>query len=264
MSLRRGLLREVREAPGQRLYATYYAILKIHFDERNTELMQLFRRVMSWIFLVQSPQPRQVIQAFAAVLLSDDEQSDVDEILPYLGSLLGGTMPGDNVPITPLHTSLRDFLLDATESHSFYIDLGLSSQEEIAWACLRIMNNGLEFNICDLPTSFALNSQIKDLSQRVEKHISPELQYACLASAQHMQRTILPSASHFDQENISASSQCLQLEALDIAEELKSFLQHKFLYWLEAHSCMQTQRDGPGTMLPLFLKWTIVSRTWNN
>ena len=264
MSLRRGLLREVREAPGQRLYATYYAILKIHFDERNTELMQLFRRVMSWIFLVQSPQPRQVIQAFAAVLLSDDEQSDVDEILPYLGSLLGGTMPGDNVPITPLHTSLRDFLLDATESHSFYIDLGLSSQEEIAWACLRIMNNGLEFNICDLPTSFALNSQIKDLSQRVEKHISPELQYACLASAQHLQRTILPSATHFDQENISTSSQCLQLEALDITDELKSFLQHKFLYWLEAHSCMQTQRDGPGTMLPLFLKWTIVSRTWNN
>ena len=136
-------------------------------------------------------------------------------------------------------------------------------QEEIAWACLRIMNNGLEFNICDLPTSFALNSQIKDLSQRVEKHISPELQYACLASAQHMQRTILPSASYFDQENISTSSQRLQLEALDIAEELKSFLQHKFLYWLEAHSCMQTQRDGPGTMLPLFLKWTIVSRTWN-
>ena len=53
---------------------------------------------------------------------------------------------------------------------------------------------------------------------------------------------------------------CL-LKALDIADELRSFLQHKFLYWLEVHSCMQTQRDGPGAMLPLFLEWTMVSRT---
>ena len=185
-SERRELLRKVRDAPGRPLYATYHAILKLHFDERNAELMQLFRRVMSWIFLVQSPQPRQVLQAFATVLLPANEQSVVDEILAKLGSLLSGTMPEDNVLISPLHTSLRDFLLDATESCAFSIDLGHRSQEEIAWACLRIMNTGLEFNICKLPTSFALNSQIKDLPQRVKEHISPRLCYACLAAAQHL------------------------------------------------------------------------------
>ena len=52
------------------------------------------------------------------------------------------------------------------------------------------------------------------------------------------------------------------LQALDIVDEMKSFLHHKFLYWLEAHSCMQTQQDGPGTMLPLFYEWAMVSRTW--
>ena len=138
MSVRRDLLREVREAPGQRLYATYHAILRMHFDERNAELMQLFRRIMSWIFLMRSPQPRQVLQAFAAAFLSADEESDVIEILPYLGSLLSGTMPGDNAPITPLHTSLRDFLLDANESHAFFIDLAHCLEEEMAWACLYI------------------------------------------------------------------------------------------------------------------------------
>ena len=56
----------------------------------------------------------------------------------------------------------------------------------------------------------------------------------------------------------------LLLKALDITDELKSFLQHKFLYWLEAHSCMQTQRDGPGTMLPLFLEYTMVSTSANS
>ncbi len=25
---------------------------------------------------------------------------------------------------------------------------------------------------------------------------------------------------------------------------------------------MQTRRDGPGTTLPLFLEWAVVSRTW--
>ena len=194
-SVRRDLLRKVREAPGQPLYATYHAILRIHFDERNAELMQLFRHVMSWIFLVWSPQPRQVLQAFAAVLLSKDEQKDVDEILPYLGSLLSGTMPGDNAPITPLHTSLRDFLLDTNESQAFSIDLGHHSQEEITWACLRIMNTSLEFNICKLPTSFALNSQIEDLPQRVEECIPSGLRYACLATAQHLQSTSQPSTT---------------------------------------------------------------------
>jgi hypothetical protein len=192
---RRDLLRRVRERPGQPLYATYHAILKIHFDERNAELMQLFHRVMSWIFLVRSPQPRQVLQAFAAVLLPVNEQSDVDEILAWLGSLLSGTMPGDNAPISPLHTSLRDFLLDTTESHAFSIALGHHSQEEITWACLKIMNTGLKFNLCELPPSFALNSQIEDLPQRVENHISPGLRYACLATAHHLQSALPPSTT---------------------------------------------------------------------
>ena len=247
-----------------------------------------------------SPQPRQVLQAFAAVLLPTNEQSELDEILGWLGSLLSGTMPGDNPPISPLHTFLRDFLLDTTESHAFSIDLGQRSQEEMAWACLRIMNTGLKFNICELPTSFALNSQIEDLPQRVKEHIPPGLCYACLATAQHLSAvppsitinqnlnaTVLfrPSIKvlgiafavlvyirtnliflllvavfffYCDQENVSKLS---LHQNFDLADELKFFLQHNFLYWLEVHSCMQTKKDGPVTMLPLFLEWAMVSRS---
>ena len=314
--VRRDLLRKVRDTPGQPLYVTYRAILKMNFDERNVELMQLFRRVMSWIFLVWLPQPRKVLQAFAAELLPADEQSDVDEILDWLGSLLSGTMPGDNTPISPLHTSLRDFLLDSSESHAFSIELDCHSQEEIAWACLRIMNTGLKFNICELPTSFVLNSEIEDLPQRVKKHIPPELCYACLATAQHLRSALPPSAIlnqhlntavvhgpsikalvgivydilvymstsivflylanvlkffYHDQGNVSDSVHLhkarhpinLLLKGFNIADELKFFLEHNFLYWLEAHSCMQTQQGGPGTMLPMFCEWAMVSRTWH-
>ena len=54
----------------------------------------------------------------------------------------------------------------------------------------------------------------------------------------------------------------LLLKGFNIVEELKFFLQHKFLYWLEAHSCMQTEQDSPCAMLPLFLEWAMVGETW--
>jgi hypothetical protein len=132
-----------------------------------------------------------VFRAFATALLPDKERPDADKILSWLGSLLSGTASEDE-PISPLHTSLRDFLLDANQSHAFSIDIGHRSQEELAWACLRIMNTGLEFDICKLPTSFALNSQIEDLPQRVKEHISPGLRYACLATTQHLRSALRP------------------------------------------------------------------------
>ncbi|KAJ7862119.1 WD40-repeat-containing domain protein [Mycena olivaceomarginata] len=194
-SARRDFVRGLKQAPGMLLYASYHAILKMYFDEGDAELVKLFRRVMAWILLVRSPQPRRVFRAFAAALLPVEEQSDVDMILSWLGSLLSGTAAEDDLPISPLHTSLRDFLSDATKSCAFSVDLGLRSQEELSRACLRIMNTGLQFNICGLPTLFALNSEVKDLPQKVEKCISPELRYACLATAHHLRSTLPPSAT---------------------------------------------------------------------
>jgi hypothetical protein len=193
-SARDAFVRRMRQGPVMSLYGSYYAILEMYFGEGDAQMMKLFRRVMAWVLLVTTPQSRPVFRAFAAALLPDKEQPDANTILSWLGSLLSGTASEDE-PIAPLHTSLRDFLLDASESRAFSIDLGHHSQEELAWACLRIMNIGLEFNICKLPTSFALNSEIQDLPQRVKNHISPGLRYACLATAQHLRGTLRPSTT---------------------------------------------------------------------
>jgi hypothetical protein len=172
------------------LYDSYRAILAMYFDEgEDAELVRLFRRVMGWILLVRSPQSRQVLRAFAVALLPEEEQSDVDHILYWLGSLLSGTTSED-APISPLHTSLRDFLLDETKSGSFSLDLGPHSQEELSRACLKIMNRDLRFNICGLSTLFALNSEVKELPQKVKKCISPELRYACSATTHHLLGTL--------------------------------------------------------------------------
>jgi hypothetical protein len=48
-----------------------------------------------------------------------------------------------------------------------------------------------------------------------------------------------------------------------VADEVHFFLQHQFLFWLEAHSYMQTQRNGPGEMLRMLLEWAEVSANMN-
>ncbi|KAJ7939040.1 hypothetical protein B0H13DRAFT_2261080 [Mycena leptocephala] len=120
-SKRRDFIRRLREGPIMSLYDSYRAILAMYFDEvDDAAMMTLFRRVMGWILLVRTAQSRRVFRAFAVALLPEEEQSDVDHIL-------GTTSEGD--PISPLHTSLRDFLLDATKSGTFSLDLGPHLQE---------------------------------------------------------------------------------------------------------------------------------------
>ncbi|KAF7358377.1 WD40 repeat-like protein [Mycena venus] len=311
-SARRAFGQKLKEGPVMSLYGSYKAILDIHFGDRDAGKMKLFRRVMAWVFLVRSPQSRRVLCAFGNALLPEDEREDVKNILLWLGSLLSGTTSDDD-PISPLHTSLRDFLLDPTQSGAFSVDLGLRSQEELSRACLRIMNTGLQFNICRLPTSFVLNSDVKDLAQKVEEYISPGLRYACIATAHHLRSTLPSSAMASHQLDTTAGKMgsrsiykplgiavttgvliyvnaslallwmavsaflCSAYDMLiaffttpksgvmaslpipsDLVDEMTCFLQHNFLFWLEAHSCMQTRRDGPGAMLPMFLTWTMV------
>jgi hypothetical protein len=266
-SKRRDFARRLREGPVMSLYDSYRAILAMYFDEgEDDELVRLFRRLMGWIFLVRTPQSRRVFRAFAVALLPKEEQSDVDRILYWLGSLLSGTTSEDD-PISPLHTSLRDFLLDATKSGTFSLDLGLHLQEEISRACLKIMNRDLRFNICGLSALFTLNSEVKELPQKVEKCISPGLRYACLATTHHLRSTLpltsgvvtSPHTVECFYTTMAGFADFLLKPPDVLVDAVRFFLQHKFLFWLEAHSCMQTLRDSPGTTLPLFLNWTMAS-----
>ncbi|KAF8197226.1 WD40-repeat-containing domain protein, partial [Mycena galopus ATCC 62051] len=226
------------------LYGSYRAILEIHLGG-NDAVIQVFQHVMTWVFTVQTPQTRQVLHEIATVLLPEENESDPDDVLTWLGSLLSGTT-SQNVPISPLHTSLRDFLVDKDQSHEFWVNLGPNCHQELSVACLKIMNSGLQFNICGLETSFALNSDVEKLSERVEECISPGLQYACLAAGYHLQNTVPVASKVHSMPSMHP----------DIIYGATYFLENNFLFWLEAHSCMGTGRGGPGTILPQFLEWT--------
>ncbi|KAL0958647.1 hypothetical protein HGRIS_013983 [Hohenbuehelia grisea] len=267
------------------LYGIYEQVLEAYINPKNDLRLKAFKHLMALIFLVRSPQHRDTLLPLAAatlsrerqpaldpcgdwsVLQSHEERSALVSILPLLGSLLSGsTFDANKVPVLPLHTSFRDFLVEPAKEpeegevkvykgSDFSVDIGPRHQELLALACLDITNAQLRFNMCDFDTSFALNSEIEELQERVEKILAPELKYACRSAAYHLDKSL----GEPDEQTKPTGPQKPRAAAdnrLDAA--LSYFLKNCFLCWLEVHSCMGSRQDGPGGMLPRFQKWASI------
>ncbi|KAI5825468.1 WD40 repeat-like protein [Schizophyllum commune Tattone D] len=233
---RGALVARVMRSPGQALYTTYRAILESHFDVDDTEAMAIYRRVLSWILLVETSQRRTTFAEIAKVLLPG---VDIDDLLSGFGSLMMGTIDGSEQPVRVLHPSFRDFVLDSDASGPFAISLSAESHLDLADACLQILNGGLRFNLCCLPSSFDLNDSILDLPERVEEHVSPGLQYACCSTASHLE--------HSTGANLARIPR--------IQRGVERFFQEKLLFWMEVCSCMRLGAEVPTAELQRYLVW---------
>ncbi|KAJ7192044.1 hypothetical protein GGX14DRAFT_701470 [Mycena pura] len=118
-----------------------------------------------------------------------------------------------------LHASFADYLTDETRSggEPWAVDTKLG-QQSLSAACLRILMTELRFNICGLEDSRVLNANILDLSDRVDKKISPQLSYS--------------SRFWFTHVHESSTDEV-------ILKAVKNFLNDKFLYWLEVLSLLE-------------------------
>ncbi|KAL0960730.1 hypothetical protein HGRIS_005755 [Hohenbuehelia grisea] len=249
---RQNLIQALKDRRVTSLYGTYLQVLGQF--QPDPILMSTFRRVMAWIYLVRLPQPRNVFIEFGAVLIPNGAEN-VKTVLDWLGSLLMGVGASDGTSVSPYHTSLRDFLTDPPHSGQFVVDLGSRSQGDLALGCFRLMNRGLKFNICQLPSSCLLNSEVEGLAALVESHIGPELQYACITAGYHLHQLNKVVSNHDPGRDDSDGLGTVASKEQAIAESLSDFLNTKFLFWLEACSCMGNQHDGPGASLPIFLAW---------
>jgi hypothetical protein len=131
-----------------------------------------------------------------------------------------------STPVSPLHTSFRDFLLDPSRSNEFHVDLS-GVDDGFSASCFNIMQNCLRFNICNLETSHLANSDISDLSSRIERAIPDHLSYACRFWGDHLCDSSLTS---------------------DLLRNLKLFLKKQFLYWLEAMSLIGAIADAQSAL----------------
>lgn len=192
----------------------YAGILEDHFD---AEGKKNFVDVMSFILALAAPLPESALRALWVA--SGRRGGILETVLKGARSVMIGV--GDSAePVQLSHTSLRDFLVDKTRSSPFFIDPDVA-QPHLVIASLRIMQTQLAFNICQLQSSYELNNQVRDLSDRIKRYISPECAYACRSWADHL-GAVQDIPVLFADERFQPA--------------IHGFLTEKFPFWLEVLS----------------------------
>ena len=207
---------------GKALLDEMYTTFLKELTRGPTEVLDRFRSVMRQILWLKEPLPIGALDAMRQRFRREDNRYPVGVILGFMASLLSGT--GDAAtPIRPLHASFYDFLLNEEWSKEFFIE-ERDAQHDLALASFRVMEDGLKFNICGLPTSYVRNLEVADLAKRVNENIPCHLLYSCRFWAIHLQE------SGFD----SDLAQCLK--GLVTGETI--------LFWLEVLGICKCIREA--------------------
>jgi hypothetical protein len=169
----------------------YKEVLGGYFKDQ--EARDLFRSVVGQ--LITSIEPftiRSLITLRRHAPYNKRSDAAVTGLLHRLGSLLSNVNSSDNsLPIIPLHTSFRDFLINQDKSGDFYVGVG-DAHHQLSHSCLNLLVDpvdGLKFNMCKLETSYLANADVEDLNTRLDQHIPPALLYACRFWDNHLKHT---------------------------------------------------------------------------
>jgi hypothetical protein len=148
--------------------------------------------------------------------LLDLELSMVREVLSRLQPLLQG---GHGKPIQVLHTSFINFLCNPERRQErWHIDTS-AHHCNLASGCLRLMQEDLKFNMCDIETSYRRHLEIEGIQQRIDKAITPALMYASQYWADHLE---LGSSAQWGLHRLTA--------------QVIDFMTDRLLYWIEVFS----------------------------
>ncbi|KAI9147312.1 Vegetative incompatibility protein [Paramyrothecium foliicola] len=209
------------------LDATYLPILNrqivgIQSKRKKEEVVQQLRKLVGIIITLESP----LSSSALAGLLNIPQVIIVDQ-LKMLHSVLQVPMSSKD-PIRLFHLSFRDFLVDpeTRTKTPLWID-EKQMHQDIVVHCLRIMNEKLRRDMCDLGAPGIARSDIDQ--QTVTNHIQPELEYACLYWVDHLKKG-----------DIHISGDALYL-----------FLSSHLLHWIEALSLVGRASDSLGILRTL-------------
>ena len=189
---------------GTGLDSLYGAILKEKISPIDSEI-QTVKSILAKVLAAAEPVSRTVLKALCT---NDKERQAVDNVIPFLGSVL--TVHGSDV-IHPVHTSFRDYLTDQSRSGTFFIDVQQGHQG-LALASFQIMKKELQFNICQIKTSYFPNSM---LTEEQLNCISQALFYSCQFWGNHLQQITVDD---------------------DIQDDISYFMKNQLLFWLEVLS----------------------------
>ncbi|KAF8753841.1 WD domain, G-beta repeat [Rhizoctonia solani] len=188
------------------------------------------RAVLNTVLLAQEPIGIQTI----AVLGGVGDTSRVEYALRSLSSVLYESGTG---LVSTLHASFPDFMFDEKRSGTYVCDAPKHSLL-VARRCFEVMKKQLRMNICNLPSSFIRDKDVKNLNELIESNISPLLAYVCRYWANHLRPV---------------------LEVDEMQAALDEFVSTRLLFWMEVLSVRGELSTGVGTVQLLNAKQWLMS-----
>ncbi|KAG9078222.1 hypothetical protein FRC06_008484, partial [Ceratobasidium sp. 370] len=209
------------------LNALYSLILSEAFDDPNLDEQEKdeMQLVLYTVICAQEPLSARIM----AGILGLKGNECVHAALNPLRSVLDIQKADEG--ITTLHKSFSDYMFDQARSRRFYCDAEKHHATLVGrcFSIIRIPNP--PFNICNLESSYVLDKEVAGLDEKIERHISGELFYACRYWGTHLE--------------LAAGS----WTSLD---ELHCFLSERLLLWMEVMNlkqCLYT--NGVNTLIQL-------------
>ncbi|KAI0313899.1 hypothetical protein OF83DRAFT_1064690 [Amylostereum chailletii] len=151
-----------------------------------------------------------------------------ERLLPFIA------IEDENGELSLRHRSFAHYLMDPKRCTEEYAIDKTRANRDLAMGCLRIMQNELKFNICDVQTSYTSGSEVP--SSTIQSCISSELSYA----------------SRFWADHIQLASDQRDAELLGLVKDF--FTQSRFLYWIEVLSVLACV-DAAARHLVLVAEW---------
>ncbi|KAG9090744.1 hypothetical protein FRC06_000894 [Ceratobasidium sp. 370] len=191
----------------EQLDELYTTILSASLDNTALEPLEAanIKLVLHTVLCAREP----MTIAALACLLRLESINECRLALEPLGSVL--CVSDVHLPVSTLHESFPDYMRDQERSKQFWFDPA-SHHEILSRQCFTAMKDLLQFNICGLESSFVLDEDVPDLSDRVEKAIPNHLFYACKHWSDHSVRSC----------NVNAHVPILE-----------DFLTNRVLFWME-------------------------------
>ncbi|KAF9032725.1 WD40-repeat-containing domain protein [Panaeolus papilionaceus] len=212
----------------------YITVLEGYFSSfSNARVQERFGSVLGQIFAAAEPLSRKTLIALRknAPNAQSDEADVICSIVSFLSSLLSNVASADlSGPIVPLHTSFRDFILDRKRSGKFFVDIS-QQHSTIAHSCLNVMLKELQFNICELETSYLANQDVPNLKLH---NISPWLLYSSKFWYSHLKY--------------------LSYDKL-LLNKVEQLFYTKFLFWLEVISLSKSLQLAIFSLTEFQNKW---------
>ncbi len=120
----------------------------------------------------------------------------INIVIPKLGSLFKNVSDiNTKLAIQPLHASCRDFFYNS-EIPFCISRVEQKAQHNLVLGCLKLMNQKLKFDICDINTSFKPTQEIPGLKTTIDNFISEALQYAAIYWGNHFPAEQMEQTCH--------------------------------------------------------------------